>query len=287
MNILISTTTNWNVGDDFIRLGVQNLLDEIYPNANYIHYDRNPNNMISFPDNQLLEKKKVGNVMCGSIDWNIIDLVVLAGSPEFLHEPLLPIYEGLLTRPEIPLWAIGVGYTYPTLLKRLCAAEKNVLARDSTKIICRQKDLQETLSSYLNKQVNLLPCPAIFCSKIVSHSFEREKLYILDTFETDTSDGHIAVASLDTLKTNRKAYFDTDYNRYLNNIWKYKTVISQRLHGAIAALSNGSYVDCIGDSFRVQAAIEQFYPILKCNDPDKINQFKTHYKKEYLKILTT
>ena len=143
MNILISTTTNWNVGDDFIRMGVQHLLDEVYPDANYIHYDRNPNNFVSFPDNQKPKKYQLGNIMTGTIDWSSIDLVVLAGSPEFLHEPLHPIYSGLVSHPNIPLWAIGVGYTYPQLLKRLTVAEKTVLSRPTTKIIVRQHDLKK------------------------------------------------------------------------------------------------------------------------------------------------
>lgn len=292
MNILISTTTNWNVGDDFIRMGVQHLLDEIYPDANYIHYDRNPNNFISFPDNQIPKKYQLGNIMTGTIDWESIDLVVLAGSPEFLHEPLQPIYEGLLTRPEIPLWAIGVGYTYPQLLKRLTVAEKTVLSRPTTKIIVRQHDLKKILSEQgITNQINVLPCPAIFCNMedAFNHSITDRGLAIIDGLLPIFYKQHdFATASIDFFKTsNRKnIYFDTDPHRFLNKIKQYGIVISERLHGAIAALSCGACVDCIGEDYRIKSAIELLEPILKCNDKYKILYFKTETKQQYLKILT-
>lgn len=288
MNILISTTTNWNVGDDFIRMGVQHLLDEIYPDANYIHYDRNPNNFISFPDNQTPKKYQLGNIMTGTIDWESIDLVVLAGSPEFLHEPLQPIYEGLLTRPEIPLWVIGVGYTYPQLLKRLTVAEKTVLSRPTTKIIVRQHDLKKILTEQgINNEINVLPCPAIFCNGEYIPKHTKDILYIVDN-ENIAMNGNVATASIDFFKSksNDGLFFDSDPYRFLNKIRQYKRVISQRLHGAIAALSCGAYVDCVGDDYRIKAAIEQFYEILKCNDRHHILFFKTKTKTKYLKILT-
>jgi len=105
MNILISTTTNWNCGDDFIRMGVKNILKHIFPKTpNYIHYDRNPNNMVNYPEDQSMKQNLRGTFMNNHIDWEIIDLVVLAGTPEWLHTPLEPIYNGLATRPHIPLW---------------------------------------------------------------------------------------------------------------------------------------------------------------------------------------
>lgn len=288
MNILISTTTNWNVGDDFIRMGVQHLLDEVYPDANYIHYDRNPNNFISFPDNQTPKKYQLGNIMTGTIDWDSIDLVVLAGSPEFLHEPLQPIYEGLLTRPEIPLWAIGVGYTYPQLLKRLTVAEKTVLSRPTTKIIVRQHDLKKILLEQgVTNEINVLPCPAIFCNGEYSSNNSKDKLFIIDE-KYSVVGGDIATASIDFFKqqNGNNIFFDSDPYRFLKKIRQYGIVISQRLHGAIAALSCGAYVECISEDYRVKSAIKLFNPILSCNDRYKILYFKTETKQQYLKILT-
>src|SRR3990172_7956034 len=255
MNILISTTTNWNVGDDFIRMGVQHLLDEVYPDANYIHYDRNPNNFVSFPDNQKPKKYQLGNIMTGTIDWSSIDLVVLAGSPEFLHEPLHPIYSGLVSHPNIPLWAIGVGYTYPQLLKRLTVAEKTVLSRPTTKIIVRQHDLKKILLEQgITNEINVLPCPAIFCNGEYGSKHTKDILYIVDN-ENIAMNGHVATASIDFFKSksNDGFFFDSDPYRFLNKIRKYKKVISQRLHGAIAGLYCGAYVDCVGDDYRIKA----------------------------------
>ena len=100
--------------------------------------------------------------------------------------------------------------------------------------------------------------------------------------------GHVATASIDFFKSksNDGFFFDSDPYRFLNKIRKYKKVISQRLHGAIAGLSCGAYVDCVGDDYRIKAAIELFNPILQCTDRYKILYFKTETKQQYLKILT-
>ena len=98
--------------------------------------------MVDWPSNQNLLPNHGGNFM-NKPKWEDVSLVVLAGSPEFLHHPLAPIYEGLVNHPEIPLWAIGVGYTEPQFVLPLTDAERIVLKRESTLIISRQKELSE------------------------------------------------------------------------------------------------------------------------------------------------
>lgn len=258
MNILISTTTNWNQGDEWIRLGVKNLLKYIYPNANYIHYDRNPNNMIDWPNNQNMKYGLHGNFMNNPINWEIIDLVVLAGSPEFLHHPLAPIYDGLVNNQHIPLLAIGVGYSEPEFMIPFTISEQIVLKRENTLIIVRQKELSDRLQDTLHIPVITLPCPALFC---------------FENFPNKTK------SEFDNSK-----YINTDSHDLLNYIGSCKYVTSDRLHAVIAGISGGAYCKLENRNFRTESAIKLFESVLQ-SDQDNIQEFKNQTFNNYINIL--
>lgn len=272
MNILISTTTNHNPGDDFIRIGVKNILKCVFKTTpNYIHYDRNPNNMIYWPENQNIRMGLQGTFMGNPVDWSKIDLVVLAGSPEFLHHPLAPIYEGLVEHPEIPLLAIGVGYSEPELMLSLTQFEKEVLTRESTLITTRAIALAISLTQLLNgKNISVKPCPALFC---------------FESFPEKTR-GHLLsdqiAHSLDELTDNQ--YFSSDPYDMLNFIGSHKFVNSKRLHGAIAGISSGASVIMENDSYRAQSAIELFKEVMQ-SDRGTIQAFKTRTLNNYVQLI--
>lgn len=270
MNILISTTTNWNPGDQWILKGCKNILKHIFPQANYIHYDRSPNNMIDWPNDQNIKSGLRGTFMNNPIEWSKIDLVVLAGSPEFLHHPLAPIYEGLASHPEIPLWAIGVGYTEPYFVLPFTDAETKVLTRESTLIITRQKELTKRLFIELRKPSYPLPCPALFCLEDYP---EKTRGTLLPN--------HIA-HSLDELTD--ETYFSSDPYDMLNFIGSHKFVTSKRLHGAIAAISSGAFTTLENDSFRAQSAIEMFKEVMESSRTE-ITPFKTRILNEYITLI--
>jgi hypothetical protein len=271
MNILISTTTNHNCGDDFIRIGAKNILKHIFPfTPNYIHYDRNPNNMVSWPQNQNISEGLHGTFMNNPIDWKKIDLVVLAGSPEFLHHPLAPIYEGLINHPEIPLLAIGVGYSEPEFVLPLTIAEKEVLVRPSTLIITRQKELTYRIYRETGKPSYCLPCPALFC---------------LETFPEKTKGTITPYQIAHSLEEiTEHTFFSSDPYDMLNHIGEHEFVISNRLHGAIAGISSGAVVTLENDSFRAQSAIELFSEVMQ-GTKQKIYEFKNKTLNQYLSIL--
>ena len=271
MNILISTTTNWNSGDDFIRIGVKNILKHIFPfTPNYIHYDRNPNNMVKWPDDQNMKFNLHGTFMNSPIDWKKIDLVVLAGSPEFLHHPLAPIYEGLVDHPEIPLWAIGVGYSEEKFVLPLTDAEVKVLSRESTLIIPRQRDVSNRLELIIDRKITELPCPALFCFE----KFPEKTRGTLTPYQIAHS---LQELTEDT-------FFSSDQYDMLNFIGSHKYVTSNRLHGAIAGISAGSFVTLENDSFRAQSAIKLFDEVMQ-SDPASITTFKTRILNNYINII--
>jgi len=63
MNILVSSTRQWNPGDEFIFFGVQNLLKEALKGQriNWILYDRNPDLFIDGFNNPVHKEKIWGN----------------------------------------------------------------------------------------------------------------------------------------------------------------------------------------------------------------------------------
>lgn len=272
MNILISTTTNWNEGDDIIRFGVQNILKKIFHNTpNYIHYDRNPNNMIDYPHNQNMKEGLLGNFMNNPIDWGVIDLVVLAGSPEWLHHPLTPIYEGLSEHPNIPLWAIGVGYSEPEFLLELTEQEKRVLKRPSTLIISRQQELSDRIETLLKKVTYTLPCPALFC---FDEFPEKTKKFI-----------HCPAHDLNELyQYEQKTFFNSDPHSLLKYIGKHEKIVTTRLHGFIAAISSGASAKLISDNFRVKEASKLFNEVTESN-PTTIKEFKEKTLTNYINII--
>jgi len=281
MNILISTTTNWNVGDNFIAFGVKNILKHIFPEQpNYIHYDRNPNNMIDYPHNQRMKKGLRGTFMNNPIDWNLIDIVILAGTPEWLHHPLEPIYEGLVDHPEIPLWAIGIGYTEPQFVLPLTDAEVKVLKRENTLIITRQQELSDRLEPILERKIPALPCPALFCFEDFPEK-KREKLYIVTTMNVvgDDSICH-SVEEINGYKN----FISSDPHDVLNYIGEYRIVKSQRLHGTIAAISSGAKATSWGDDFRIKQAMELFSEVIEADRTD-ITVFKTRILNQYINII--
>lgn len=281
MNILISTTTNWNCGDDFIRFGVKNILNNIFPNANYIHYDRNPDYMTDYPRNQRLRSGCVSNIMNNPIEWGIIDLVVLAGSPEFLHSPLALIYSGLLDYPEIPLWAVGVGYSESKWVVPPDDNEITILKRKNTLIISRQQELSERLELLLDRGIHTLPCPGLFCFMDFPEK-TKDALTILQNRESIIPEGDIAYHTIWDYR--KGGYYSSDPNDMLNHIGKYEKIISQRLHGTIAGISAGARSLLDNTSFRATEAIKLFKEVIGCGGED-ILPFKVRTFNNYIKII--
>lgn len=271
MNILISTTTNHNPGDDFLRIGVKNILKHIFPETpNYIHYDRNPNNMVDWPYDQNMKAGLRGTFVNTPIYWKDIDLVILAGSPEFLHHPLTPIYEGLVDHPEIPLWAIGVGYSESQFVLPLTDSEIKVLKRENTLIITRQQELTDRLTDILEKEIFTLPCPALFCFE----KFPEKTKGTLTPYQISHS---LEEMTEDT-------FFSSDPYDMLNFIGSHRYVTSNRLHGAIAGISAGAFVTLDNGSFRAQSAIKLFDEVIQ-SDPTTIAAFKTKTLNNYINII--
>lgn len=83
MNILYASTHGWNIGDDFIRMGCERLMEELFPGHNRLLYDKSPHVRSGLGD---VWEKDDGQFHGNSAGYvkhrNLkIDLLVGAGTP--------------------------------------------------------------------------------------------------------------------------------------------------------------------------------------------------------------
>lgn len=94
MNIIISTTTGWNCGDDYIRQGVLSIMNIDLDRCNLIYWDRRPDSA-----------RTHGNDQQAMLD--LADAVIIAGTPEWLGKTS-ELYK-LASAKGLPIALVGVG----------------------------------------------------------------------------------------------------------------------------------------------------------------------------------
>ncbi|MGJ0343718.1 polysaccharide pyruvyl transferase family protein [Aliarcobacter cryaerophilus] len=201
MNIVFSTTRQWNPGDEFILLGTINLLQEYFEQQkekrlknnlqfNPIIYNRNPQirrarkrDFIKMIDNFLgkdfIEKFRDNSVKDRK-PMDYTDLVVFAGSPEWIGRRLKKLYTEILNN-KIPTIFLGLGTDSKKPLeytnKDFGSIEKKVFEQ-YTKIITTRDE--NTLGAFKHFDfAKHLPCPALFCSKINRKRVNVKKIALI------------------------------------------------------------------------------------------------------------
>lgn len=175
MNIIFSTTRQWNPGDEFILLGCINLLRESLSaqgkDFNPVIFNRNPqirrarkNDLIKMIDNLLgrdFIEKFLDNSVKDRLPMDYADLVVFAGSPEWRGKRLEKLYDSIVHY-NIPALFLGIGtsgrFTFDE--NRFTKNEMKTL-KNAKLITCRDQDTFESLQPLTTHQ---LPCPALFSS---------------------------------------------------------------------------------------------------------------------------
>lgn len=153
--VLLSTTTQWNLGDDIIREGVRSILKLNHPYINIIHFNRHP----------LMQNQKKFTV--GDLDGvndnsfryfegihHPIDYVVFAGTPEWAGGRLNPI-KTLIQEQEIPFSLIGVGCR-----KRIGSGFSELIKKYCDVAITRDEAARKSLSNHIT--AHHLACPSLF-----------------------------------------------------------------------------------------------------------------------------
>lgn len=182
----MSTTRQWNPGDEFIMQGITNILETAYGKKfNVIIFNRNPDvrtggarlknrvkNMTaatykwgqyqSFGKGFISEFFNVGhydNSCKDDMNPDNIDFAIFAGSPEWYSNRLLPMYK-MIEKAAIPTiyLGIGAGDSMPfsevgALVKRVLSRAKLITARDLSTV-----RLLESIDAIY------VPCPALLAA---------------------------------------------------------------------------------------------------------------------------
>lgn len=183
-NILISTTRQWNPGDEFIMMGSINILKKIFGNTiNPIIYNRNPDirggasfrnktrsyefsykwDRASFKGkgglHELLRIGHYDNSWKDDMNVANIDMALFAGSPEWYGTRLRTMYQAI-EKGNIPTIFLGLGAgdsvdfsNSENIVDRVLSNAKFIATRD--------KQTEELLKKY---NAIYMPCPALFAS---------------------------------------------------------------------------------------------------------------------------
>lgn len=174
-NILFSTTHMWNCGDDFINIGVMNILQTLIGPFNPILYNRHPalhllrSNIIPKDIQQHPRRYHLNNELWAmdnswypNISLKSIDCVVYSG-PEWCGIMLDPLTEQLLER-DIPIIFLGIGcldITKDLHYQQLPKQDRAIL--EKAHYISVRDHYMLKLLEPLQPIIN--PCPALLSSK--------------------------------------------------------------------------------------------------------------------------
>jgi len=186
-NILFATVRQGNCGDEFILFGAQNILSAIEPDYNAIIVNKNtevcrrlefrnktldinlqnPDRKISLNlENTCFRTEPLhDNSFADYYSLDFIDGVVFAGTPEWVAYKLLPLYEKLSDYDGF-ICFLGPGYhegfENAGPYSKIGQVYRNIHKKANVFIV-RDSLLLEYLKPEVTAQ--LLPCPALLCSK--------------------------------------------------------------------------------------------------------------------------
>ncbi len=163
--VLYKTTRGWNIGDELILRGTINLIKTAIGEHNAILYNCHPS-----IDRK---SKQRDDSVFGDYDTSIIDLAVIAGTPETFTDRMWTFY-GIVNNNKIPLLILGAG---DEMRKCTTTAE---MANPAKLITVRQEDLIERYSSFFGRIVKCMPCPALFAANELSYGSNGRYLFVYD-----------------------------------------------------------------------------------------------------------
>lgn len=273
---LVSTTIAHNPGDEIIWFGIRNLLEVgLKIKADYVYYNRNPDLQVSA---LRVPRPSVGNYLTDKIDLEGYDGVILAGSPEFTGGPMEYLYNALHNRPDIPVYALGIGAGHATL--KLSSLDQEILSRSKV-LITRSDETIDILRSYGINHGKCLPCPALFSASydLSADMLGTDTAYILQApgtrwHEVDPSylNGVHNVNEVLTIHVKELNYYRhmgkqvryaASGGEVLRHLRRYGRTVSTRLHAAIAGLSLGIPGGVVGDKdFRITTALKPYKDVI-------------------------
>jgi polysaccharide pyruvyl transferase WcaK-like protein len=318
-NILFSTTRQWNPGDEFILFGTINILEKTHKKFNKIIYNRNPEIRQTMMHLNPLRTKKFSKIFFKGLgrinafirigffdnsfkdqtDPKLIDLVVFAGSPEWIGNRLRSLYEMILKN-NIPVIFLGIGTGQTSNQINLTKINEPFLSvlKKSLIITTRDEELKEKL-----KEINAicLPCPALFSSKTEKKIKKVKKIGLIyatnDTIPLSRVnkktedylikiypelikkyDCEIICHYIDDLEKAEKIFknceinYSFDAKDYIKIYKKFDLVVGTRLHGIGISASMGIPGILIGHDSRTQTAKGFLADISEVGEKEKLSK---------------
>tara|TARA_R110001583_G_scaffold168295_1_gene321154 strand:- start:337 stop:1401 length:1065 start_codon:yes stop_codon:yes gene_type:complete len=279
MNIVFSTTRQWNPGDEFIMLGCQNLIRKVIGPFNSIIYNRNPQtrrarkyDFIKIVDNFLgkdFVEKFLDNSVKDRLPMNYADLVVFAGSPEWRGRRMTKLYDSIAEF-NVPAIFMGLGTSGEFEFNSDYFTEGEMAAFNKSKLItCRDSSCHDALKVTGS---NFLPCPALFSSNKQKLITDVKKIALIYGTSSASACNNVSVEThnyllelyrnlmsqfgreyefefvahyIDELNTfdkdfpNQKLNYSYDAKDYLEIYGKFDYVIGYRVHGIGISASQG------------------------------------------------
>lgn len=186
LNVVYSTTRQWNPGDEFILMGSQFLMEKVIGKHNPIIFNRNPQtrrarkyDLIKAVDNTLgkdFVEKFLDNSVKDRPEMDYADLVVFAGSPEWRGKRVQKLYDSIVSY-NIPTVFLGLGTSGEFEFNSEHFSENEISVFKAAKLVtCRDEVCFKGLQSAGAHQ---LPCPALFSSPTYRKVNKVKKIGIL------------------------------------------------------------------------------------------------------------
>jgi len=248
MNLVLSTTVGWNIGDQFIFMGVRELLRSAWGTFSVVIHDRNPVKLMSGG----VESHKV--IACG---W--ADALVIAGSPGWTTE-CAEIYRTALDH-KVPIYLIGIGAGAPleSLADEVAGNPDIVEAlHEAALVICRDEVVRDVVGRH-REDHHLLACPASYSPHPLGTPVGPVGALIAlgPHYEGDWgADRTMAHQIADLERSEGKAFYSEDPQNYLARYAGASHVTSSRLHASVVCRAMGVPVTNLwpDDDFRCATA---------------------------------
>jgi len=257
--VVYSTTTAWNVGDDYIRAGVELLVDEaLGETPSVMLHDRNPR----MSGQHFTAPNATANRMFDGIGLRGVDLIVIAGTPDW-GKSNAELYRKAAEL-NIPIWFIGIGGVSDAhLAEHVVACPEAVRALERAEVVIARDDLARLYAQrFASVDVRVLPCPAMLAGLrygLLGGNKRGEAIITSDAravMHCAMNDYTSGACSADLvchstferdILANRgyKVFTHYDPSELLRFVARHKVVRSGRLHGAISALGCGCDVSIL------------------------------------------
>jgi hypothetical protein len=275
--MLITSTRQWNPGDEWIAAGIRRVLaDTTGRHINWVLYDRSPDNFES-PWTAQTRRDLLGNSWSPPRDC-FFDAVVVAGTPAWAGPHLRPVVE-CFVQGSTPVLFLGIGHISECI--ELTGDELTVLKRSF--VVTRDPLAMRALAAH-GIEATLAVCPSLFSAPFEAPARRLRKIAVVmqnDAVINQAIPSGLKREMFDLVRILAHSYevavicnyideycefreragvpvfYTYDSAQYFEIMADFDIVISTRLHSAFLANSLLKPAVVTHDSPRVTAALEQ------------------------------